>query len=296
MIRPNLFIVGAAKAGTTSLHRILAGHPEVAMSRIKEPHFFADVAPNPAMPHFVPPVKDLAAYLDLFPPRPAARFAGEASPSYLYDESAPARIKDASPQAKIVVMLRDPVERAYSHYLMDVREGIQHLSFADALKEDSKHTDRRWNTACHLYVDLGLYGLQVRRYLEVFASEQVHLIETDDLRTSAGQTLGALARFLGIDPEPLTSARGSPQNTYAAPRSPLTGILLRSRPVRSVARRVTPSSWRRSVRDRLLFSRAEKPAIEATTRWALQSLFAEDLAQLRELTGMPFPTLSSRWL
>src|SRR5262245_16436607 len=119
---PNFFIVGAAKAGTTSLHAYLSAHPQVFMPALKEPHYFADFELSPEFDNFMPVIRDQPAYQDLFRGSQGSTAVGEASPSYLCDPAAAARIKAAIPDAKIVISLRNPVDRAYSHYLMDLHE------------------------------------------------------------------------------------------------------------------------------------------------------------------------------
>ena len=105
---PNLFVVGAPRAGTTSLYHYLRQHPEIYMSPLKEPHFFSHSNPQSDTV-----VKHQDAYLRLFDAARGEKLRGEASPAYLADPDAPARIKDASPEAKIVAVLREPVSRAF---------------------------------------------------------------------------------------------------------------------------------------------------------------------------------------
>src|SRR5918999_4531871 len=112
---PNLFVVGAARAATTSLWRYLDEHHDIWMALVKEPNFFSGV---PAV--LAPTVHDEASYLRLFAPGAACKLRGEASTSYLWHEGVPAAIKRASPEARIVISLRDPVERAYSAYWLAV--------------------------------------------------------------------------------------------------------------------------------------------------------------------------------
>src|SRR5437667_3118215 len=169
MIWPNFFIVGAQNSGTTSLYGYLKQHPDVFMPALKEPHYFAQITPSHEQRYLRTIVRDEAAYLRLFLKAKGYPAIGEASPSYLWDANAPHRIRKAVPHAKIIILLRDPVERAYSHYLMDVREGRQDLPFLQALERDWNRSKKGWSVS-QLYVELGLYAEQVRRYLEVFGS------------------------------------------------------------------------------------------------------------------------------
>ena len=160
---PNFFIVGAAKAGTTSLHRYLEQHPQVFMSSVKEPRFFEAGWEKIGKARFLIPARIAGEreYLQLFKEAGESKAIGEASPSYLYDEEAPYLIKEKIPKAKIIISLRDPIDRAYSQYLHFVRAGIETKPFCDAL----------FNELGDYYVQPGQYSDQVRRYLEVFGRD-----------------------------------------------------------------------------------------------------------------------------
>ena len=129
---PNLFIAGAAKAGTGYLYTHLGAHPDIRMSGLKEPHFFSQVELWPEVRPFVTTVTDEGAYLKLFEGA-GERYAGEASTSYFWQPATADRIQERCPDARVIISLRDPVERAYSHYLNDHRAGVEPRSFLDAV-------------------------------------------------------------------------------------------------------------------------------------------------------------------
>ncbi len=166
---PNLFLVGAAKAGTTSLYRELARHPAIYMSPMKEPHFFSQIEPAPERKAFFPHVTGEDEYLALFEGATTEELLGEASTSYLWDGQAAERIKRVVPEARILIMLRDPVDRAYSQYWNDVREGIERRSFLDALVEEQRSGPGAWGVSS-LHIDCGRYADQVERYLDRFGA------------------------------------------------------------------------------------------------------------------------------
>ena len=169
---PNLFVVGAAKAGTTSLHYYLNQHPDIYMSPLKEPHFFSQISPAPELKSFFQSVQNEAEYLALFAGAHNEAVVGEASTSYLWDEQAPNRIYSSVPRAKLVIMLRNPVDRAYSHYLNDAREGIETRAFLEAVTQDFQRQTKGWGVS-QLYVDLGFYCGQVSRYLNTFPRDRI---------------------------------------------------------------------------------------------------------------------------
>ena len=159
-IWPNFYIVGAVKSGTTSLYAYLRQHPQVFLPTMKEPHFFTQPRPSPEQIHLIQYVADIESYQHLY--RGADRYPriGDASPSYLWCEEAPERIHAVQPEARIIVILRDPVQRAYAQYLMDFNEGVLDLPFMEALQKDWARPDKGWGIS-QLYVELGRYTAQI---------------------------------------------------------------------------------------------------------------------------------------
>lgn len=280
---PNLFVVGAAKSGTTSLYHYLDQHPEVYMSPVKEPHWFSRVEPNPDQ--LVDAVTSEEQYLGLFRGRREEPVVGEASPSYLWDVAAPRRIQEAVPQARIVVVLRHPVDRAYSHYAMDVADGKQTLPFMEALRRDLQSENKGWGVS-HLYVELGFYAEQLRRYLGVFTSTQVKVLFYEDLQESPEGFLASLLNFIGVDSNHAAAIdTGRRYKEHLAPRNRWTKRVLRSPRSRSLGKVLVPRSTRNWVRDNLLLGKGAKPAIDPNARQFLMALYRPSIGELQEITG-----------
>ena len=278
---PNLFIVGAAKAGTTSLHAYLAQHPEVFMSERKEPHFFASFEMHGQFDNFMPPVRNPAEYQELFSGSEGRRVIGEASPSYLSEPDSPGRIKSAAPDAKIIISLRNPVQRAYSAYLMEFHAGQETLPFKDALIADEKR-EQRWGRAFQ-YVELGMYTNQVARYFDTFGRENVLVILFEDLIRDTASAMRNVADFLEIDPNQFAPSRFQDvHNPFAQSRGPLARSLLRMRPLRLWAKRWAPQVFRDAA-NRLIFTNAKKPKMDDEIRRSLAARFAPDLQRLEQL-------------
>ena len=282
---PDFFIVGAAKAGTTSLFDSLAQHPQVYTPRVKEPHYFSTVAPPPERRAFFPSIRDECEYLGLFAGAREGQVAGEASTSYLWDPEAAARIHSVAPDARIVVMLRDPVERAWSHYLNDVREGFERRSFSAAIEEDASNPEGRWGDAS-LYVQLGFYTGQLRRYCEIFGDVLVLFFE-EFVRDVPGH-LDRACDFLRIARFDDAAAAVRTSNEYARPRNRLAQATLGRGIVREVARTVAPQKVRTFVRESLQ-KKEPKPPLPAEARTRLESLYAADAASLSALLGRGLP-------
>ena len=188
---PNFFIVGAQKAGTTSLYHYLNQHPQVYMSPRKEPHFFEGMHSEFRRPgRRSTPVSDLAAYQALFEGASDERAIGEASASYLYSTRAPDLIKSSVPNARIIAVLRNPADRAYSNFLHCVQVGREPLgSFAEALQAEQSRMRDKWGPLWY-YKHKGFYYAQVKRYLDTFGQGQVGVWLYEDLRYDAFEDPG----------------------------------------------------------------------------------------------------------
>jgi hypothetical protein len=218
---PKFFIVGAAKAGTTSLYNYLKPHPEIYMSPIKEPNYFSKDIDTSKFTSFINKevyidlksyferlileerdvafIKNLEDYMKLFRNVKDEMIIGEASTSYLYSKVAAKEIKEKIPDAKIIIILRDPVERAFSHFLMDLRMGVQkNKNFTNAVFEDFNKIEKGWGIT-HLYIELGLYYRQVRRYIDIFPIENIKILLFDDFKNNTLERVKDILRFLGAD-------------------------------------------------------------------------------------------------
>jgi hypothetical protein len=187
---PNLFIVGAPRAGTTSLYNYLKQHPEVFMSPIKEPHHFARKDIYEFLDEISPPkiISDFRDYISLFRDGKGKKIRGEASITYLYSKSATREIYELIPDAKIIISLRNPIERALSHFKLDILHGIIIAkSFCEAIRKRP------------LYLWMGLYYEHVKRYIETFPKQNIKIIIYDDLKNDPLYVMKDICRFLEID-------------------------------------------------------------------------------------------------
>ncbi|MGH9241335.1 MAG: sulfotransferase [Vicinamibacterales bacterium] len=203
---PDFFLVGASRAGTTSFWRYLVQHPEIYMPpgsmAEKEPCHFCEVTPKWATAY-----RDRDNYLGLFSQAGDCRVIGEASTPYLVAPEVPGRIRAAYPDAKILVILRNPVDRAFSLYRYLCLIGAEWVStFEKALLAESsrrrdqrfKHSNPLWY-ALYEYFHSGLYSAQIERYLSAFPEEQVKVILFDDLERDPLRVIQEVYGFLGVD-------------------------------------------------------------------------------------------------
>lgn len=200
-IRPDFFIVGAPKCGTTSLYTYLEAHPGIFMSPVKEPYHFC-----PDLRIGLPRIADRNEYLALFREATSDQRTGEASVWYLYSAQSARLIREFNPAARVIVMLRSPADMAYSLYNHYRYSGVEPLaSFEEALAAEAARKEGRRLPAHRdvretlLYRDVARYAPQVRRYLDEFGRERVHVILFEDLRDRPEAVYRQTLAFLGVD-------------------------------------------------------------------------------------------------
>ena len=298
LIWPTFYIVGAVKCGTTSLWAHLKKHPQVFLPELKEPHYF--LGPQPPLQDGDEVVLDhcagyLERYQSLYRPADGYPAIGDASPSYLWEETSARSIYAACPKARIIISLRDPVMRAHSRYLMNVTElGTESLPFHEALLKDRERARKGWWTS-RLYVECGLYYAQVRRYLETFGREQVLVILFDELAKSPEAFYLKVTRHIGIGPLQADATDLSlARNQYRKARLPSVQGFVRKVTTEKLRQKLAPAPLRQLL-DPLRFER-KKPEIDEESRRYLQQIFEPDIAQLEDLLGRKLPELRKSWI
>jgi hypothetical protein len=281
MTMPNFLIVGAMKSGTTALYYYLEQHPDVYMSPVKEPNFFSQGPENAAGA-----VTHIGAYRDLFGGVSGETAIGEASHSYLYEPRAAAEIKRFIPGAKLIAILRNPVDRAYSHFLHMVRNGTEPLDdFAQALQEDEVrvHSERTFQD----YIGRGLYYNQLKRYFGTFPREQVRVYLYEDLSGAPISTVQDAFRFLEVD-DSFVPDVSLQRNVSGYPKYNTLDRVLRSQSrVKHALKIYLPARlrWRLSQAFDDLKTRnlVEPPPIQPEVRRQLIEVYREDVLKVQEL-------------
>jgi hypothetical protein len=203
---PDFLVIGAQKAGTMALYAYLRWHPQITGPFWKEVSFFDR--------HWW---RGESWYRGQLPLRSEGKLVGEASPSYVFHPLGPERVHSLVPDVRLILLVREPAERAYSHYQHEVALGREPLSFEDALEAeserlrgeverlrgDSRAFSRPWWD--HTYVERGLYADQLENWLEFFPREQFLVLTTDELGTSPDETYASVLEFIGAPPHRLAS-------------------------------------------------------------------------------------------
>jgi len=194
MILPDFYIAGTQKGGTTSLHHMLESVPDIYFPKHPQEIHFFDLEKN-----YSQGLQWLTRHYSS--KNISGKLKGQTSPFYMYHSKVASRIKDATPNAKFIFILRNPVSRAYSHYWNSVRYGFEKLSFKDALREEKKRllTGSEYSMRHFSYVDRGHYHIQLSRFVEIFGSENCLVLTQDQLIESPTAIIENCLDFLDLE-------------------------------------------------------------------------------------------------
>ncbi|QIN84368.1 sulfotransferase [Rubrobacter tropicus] len=293
--RPNFIVIGAAKSGTTALWNYFRQHPQIYMSPKKHTRFFSFQTANPVFRGPGPindqyisyAIADAATYHALFVGAEEETAIGEASHSYLYVPEAAGRIKSYAPDVRLIAILRNPVERAFSHYSQMVRDGREPSeNFFEALKEEAARIEEGWWPDFH-YTRMGLYYDQLRRYFDLFERDQIKVYLYDDFRADPVQVLRDAFEFLDVDSTfvPDTSIR---YNASGVAKNKTLHLTLQGlRRARPIIKRLVPEKHYRGllrVGGGLHNKNLTEPRLSAEARGRMTAeYFREDIIKLEDL-------------
>ena len=270
---PNLFIIGAQKSGTTSLHKILGNHPAVFFPRRPQEIHFFDINKNYA--------KGVHWFESYFAEWHGEKVIAQTSPLYLYEPVVPSRIHALVPHAKFICILRNPVDRAYSHYWHEVCYGYEDLNFEEALDREKERIVQGFDYRRHYsYIDRGRYARQISRFLELFPKEHFLILLYDELRESPESMCIRCEEFLEIERGTISYSRNNGL-VYNAAHSPRIKRLQKlTRPLRS--------SFPLFIHyiDRMNLKGFRYPPMPQTVRVRLLKELKHEIIALEELTQM----------
>jgi hypothetical protein len=293
MIMPNFLIIGAAKSGTTSLYYWLKQHPQIYMAPVKETNFFAFEGEKLDFPEIARARAYLAnckttieAYREQFQGVSNEIAIGEASPIYLYHPQAPERIQHYVPNAKLIAILRNPIERAYSNFLHCLREDLEYTTdFNQALQAEEGRIRNNWWWGFH-YVNIGFYYVQLKRYFDRFDANQIKVYLYDDLKSDPLSLIQDILQFLDVDATFVPDI-SMQYNKTGIPKNKFLHQFL-SKPsipsiIKNPIRLLLPIELRKrillNINNRNLF----KPRLSLEVRSQLINLYREDILKLQDL-------------
>ena len=296
---PTFLLIGAMKAGTTALYNMLGAHPEVYMSPVKEPNFFAFAgreldfrAPIDQRPDGInnTSITDRDEYEALFDAADPQSARGEASHTSLYWPDAAENIRRLVPDVRLVAILRDPVERAYSEFMHFRRDGDEPLEdFEAALDAEPKRIAANW--ALGRYVDRGRYDEQLMRYYDRFDREQIRIFLHEDLTRQPDMLAANLFSHIGVDPD-VQPELGRRVNKSGIPNNPwIHSVLTRLQPVKELLDPVIPGRVI-DLANQLKNRNLEKPKMDERLRERLAETFQPHIERLEKLIDRDL----SHWL
>jgi hypothetical protein len=302
---PNFVVAGAAKCGTTSLYHYLKLHPNVYMSPIKETnHFSQDIRPENFSDEYKMYERskkldiekfvnsDMTSdqwggyvlnrdhYLKLFRFANNKKAIGEISNSYLYSEVAAENIHRDFPNMKIIMILRQPADRAYSHYLANLRDGRTTLSFKEEVLYDDAKARKGWSIS-HLYFELGLYADHVQKYFDLFSSHQIRVYLFDDLIKDNQLVTQDLFEFLALE-NIASHAFQEKHNEAKIPKNPGLIKLITQTGIKRKIFRSLPMSWRSNVKN-FFFRTGKVPTMSMEDRKWMTERYVEDIKKLEKI-------------
>lgn len=277
---PNFFIVGAAKAGSSSLYEYLNQTPGIYMSSNKEPHFFIG---KEFASRFEVVTMNKKKYLDLFKNVRNEIAIGESSVSYLLDPESANLIHNTVPNAKIIIILRDPVERAFSDYLLRRDISDKH-SFRKVIEEPLKSISE----VPHRILEASFYYDDVKRYIDIFGRGQVKVIILEEFAENPEMIMNDVLEFLQIHSKPPESIHKT-YNPYQAPTKILGNIALRNNIIRNIGKKILPHSAQRYIYSNILLTDGKKPKLSEEDRIFFDEIIRNDVKKLSDLLGKSLP-------
>jgi len=285
---PNLFIVGAPKAGTTSLHEYLKKIPGIFMSEVKEPYYFCKTLIP--IDHFLTPVRSKKKYLELFKNSKHEKIVGESSVWYLSDPDAATLIHQQVPNAKIIILIRDPVERALSNYLMlEGRNQFKTSTFHEQIQKEVREGIDYITP--HITLDAGLYYNNIKRFIEIFGKKQVKIIIFEEFIVHTKEIMKDILEFLGINVS-LKNFESPAYNFPVVPKYPLVNEFLNISIISKLRQKLIPEPMQRNIKKKLFKELKNEYKMTSEDRSFLKKYYNEDVKKLSTFLGKKLPWIN----
>lgn len=279
MNKPNLFLAGAPKSGTSFLFQTLNSHPVLFFPKIKELNHFSyqDILDlNSYYKDFK--IEDRKKYLSFYRKAKDCKYLVDSSVSYFTFPEVPGKIKAFNAESKVIFILRNPIKRAYSHYLMDVRMGYAKKSFGEYIRGKNEYP-----VHYHQYVGNSLYANCIGNYLDVFGKENSCVLLLENIETD----MTKLCDFLEISKEVIKIETSKKVNQNKKPKNIISKTLQKNRKLTSYLKMVIPRSFSKRFNG-LMYKKEERKDLDAADRNYLLQLFREDVKELSDLFEIDF--------
>ena len=289
-MKVDFFIVGAPKAGTTSLYHYLNQHPSIEMSRIKEPNFFSSTSIKESGTYYNSTIVDnYEDYHLLFNSKNKGVLFGEASVSYLFYNDVANKIKKYNPASRIIIVLRNPIERAFSHYLMDYRLGLVTQRFENIVNSFQENIGNK-NYLYQQYIQSGKYSEQVLSYINKFRRDHVLIIDYNKFTQDKHKIVKDIYSFLEVDAD-YSADLTINYNKFMISSYRIVNWFYSIRFIRKIIAFLLPDSCISYIKNQF-FIFDFKPDMSLHTREKLKNIFREDIIKLSNILNKDF----TKWL
>lgn len=294
----DFFLVGAARCGTTTLYSYLKNHEAVFLPNVKEPNYFSEVEspkkedytlPEPNKKYHAKIIKSESVYDALYRNAKKNQLKGDTSPSYIWDRNTAKKIYEHNHKAKIIISLRHPVDRAYSHYIMNYYTGVDtNKSFSEALKSEP---NTMWGS-CNQYLEMSAYYEQVKIYYDLFPKDQIKILVYEDWISNLQEEVEGIFEFLKIEPSEAVYNNEVNSNKIKPIKKIRLLNMLRQNSIKGVIKKVLGQEHIDNLKARFFNVDVEIEKIDAELRCKLYSGFEEDIKKLSQLTRVD---LEKKW-
>ena len=285
VVKPNFFIVGAPKSGTTNISYYLMQHPQVFMPENLEPYYFArlDIPQN----YEREIISDEKKYLNLFKNAKNCKAIGESSPVYLYCPHSALEIKNRFPNSKIIISLRNPIEIAYSEYFSLKFMGFdKNRSFNELLDSSKEQLDQNEFHIDSL-LEAGFYSKHIKRFQKIFSKNQIKIIIFEEYIKNTIPTINSILSFLDTDKS--ITFKTAPKGAYKVPRNFASQKLMNNSTFRKTAKFIIPTVARQKIGERFLVKESSRPVLKQNQRQRLKEIYLDDVENLAKLLGRSLP-------
>jgi len=292
---PNFFIVGARKTGTSSLHQYLSHHPQIFMCPIKEPGYFHGIVPKSVESKTI---RNREKYLNLFRKRKDEVAIGEVT-SYLQDPDSPKLIHSVIPDARIIIILRDPVERVFVHYLHHFQHDDEKQSFSQTIRRESSddyETNCKYNERNREYANIiqrGFYSKQVKRYYDTFGKQNVKVLIYEEYAKSFKGLVKEILKFLKLNQE--FDFEEIEYNAFQIPKVGRLGkFIISNKTIGELGNKLFSPETKLKISRRVLYEKnPQKPKLLPEDRKFLENLYRRDILETQKIFGRTLPWLKN---
>ena len=286
-MEPNFFIVGGSKCGTTNISYYLNLHSKVFVSKLNEPYYFCkwDLPNNFKRESMI---RDEVKYLELFKNAKTEKVIGEATPSYLHSPNSAYKIKERFPDSKIIISIRNPIERAHSGYFSNEFMRKDNLSFREMIDSHKKLMDKN---EFYIYniLEPGFFSKHIKRFQDNFTSDKIKVIVFEDYVKNTEKSIESILEFLELDTD--FEFTEQPKRGYRIPKNKISKMTLENKTIRKISTFFIPTVTRQQIGERFMLKETEKSVMSLKERNYLKEIYEDDVKKLEMLLHRDLPWL-----